>query len=273
MKFSEARLVISPETVEKLKNLVKRVFRRQNALQIFIAGVFLIVFFYFIFPPDIHGRITRIRKLQPQRSFQPKSGLYEKIQTMHLEIDMGKLSKSEEAQAYAEIERLLPLEFDINKYFEVFNRLKMEEGYVLDYRYHLSSPDGNPVMYARKKDEPRDFSIGGVMTSYRRNSADEYLLHIKTDGSREGFIQLAALHLIGANFYLYWHAFYDDLEFYSRIPASVTYEQDEVAVSFYISTFHQLIARHTLRIKRNFPHQYVSESRRTIIPYLRSVRL
>lgn len=273
MKLSEAGLVISPETVEKLKTLCRMVFRRQNALLIICAMAFFIVAFFQIFPPDIHERIAQIRKLQPKKSFHPHGDLYENVSTIWMKFEMGKFSKSEELQANAEMERLLPLEFDVNRYFGVFNRLKMEEGYVLDYRYHLSSPEGNPILYTRKKDESRNYSIDGVRTTFRKDAADEYLLHIKTDGSREGFIQLAALHLIGANFYLYWHAFYDDLEFYSRVPAYVTYYQDEVAISFYISTFHQLIARHTLRIKRNFPHKYVSETRQTIIPYLTSVRL
>ncbi len=273
MNFSKAELVISPETVEKLKAFGRKVFRRQNTLLIIFAMFFFILMFFHVFPPDIHGRITSIRQLQPKRSFHPQGDLYKEVSTISMKFELGEFSKAEELRANAEMERLLPLEFDVNRYFEVFNRLKMEEGYVLDYRYHLSSPEGNPVLYARKKNEPRNYSIGGVRTTFRKDAADEYLLHIKTDGSREGFIQLAALHLIGANFYLYWHAFYDDLEFYSRIPASVTYYQDEVAVSFYISTFSQLMARHTLRIKRNFPHQYVSETRRTIIPYLKSVRL
>lgn len=58
MKLSEAGLVISPETVEKLKTLCRTVFRRQNALLIICAMAFFIVAFFQIFPPDIHERIA-----------------------------------------------------------------------------------------------------------------------------------------------------------------------------------------------------------------------
>lgn len=269
----ENGLIISHETIEKLKSFFKLAFKRQNIL-LTICGILLLSYLYLnIFPPNIHLRINRIRKTQPARSYSLESKAYEKIKELTRPLDFEELSDSETFQGGAELEKLLPLEFDVNRYLDILDRLKMKEGYVLDYRYHLSSLEGNPVLYARKKNEPKNYSISGPRFAHLKDGADAYLSHIKTDGSREGFIQLATLHLIGANFYLYWHAFYDDLEFYSRIPASVTFYRDEVAVSFFISTFHQLVAMHTLRVKRHFPHQYVSETRRTIIPRLRATRL
>lgn len=114
--------------------------------------------------------------------------------------------------------------------------------------------------------------MGGSMPKYIKSGADEYLAHIKTDGSRESFIQLAVLHLIGGNFYFYWHSFYDDVSIYSRIPAQVTFSSDEVSVSLFVKNHSAHVAVYTLTIKRNFPHRYVSEDYKRVIPKFRSVR-
>jgi hypothetical protein len=105
-----------------------------------------------------------------------------------------------------------------------------------------------------------------------KSGADEYLTHIKTDGSRESFIQLAVLHLIGGNFYFYWHAFYNDISIYSRIPAVVGYSSDKVSVSLFVETHVAHVAIYTLTVKRDFPHQFVSEDYSRVIPKLGAVR-
>jgi len=273
MKLQDRRIVISAETVEMIKRNLRLLFSRQHIFKT-IGGILFLVFIFIVaFPPDMHYRVNRIRRIQPPRSYGPQGDVHRRASELLFSIEMGDLSEAEILDAAAELDRILPLEFDVNRYFTILDRLQMEEGYVLDYRYRLSSPDGNPVLYARKENEMRDYSIFGPMRSNLKEGADAYLTHIKTDGTREGFVQLATLHLIGANFYLYWHAFYDDLDIYSRIPATVKFYDDEVEISIFIETFRAWMEIYTLRVKRNFPHKYVSESQRKVIPRLKTVRL
>jgi len=272
MNLIDKKIVISQETVENIKQNLRLLFSRQHIFKTTAGILFLVFIFIVAFPPEMHYCVNAIRRIQPQRSYYP-GDVYRRVNELNNLMDMGELSEAEILDAAAELDRILPLEFDVNRYFTILRRLQMEEGYVLDYRYRLSSPDGNPVLYARKENEMRNYSIYGPRRSNLKEGADAYLAHIKTDGTREGFIQLAVLHLIGANFYLYWHAFYDDLDIYSRIPATVKFYDDEVEISIFIETFHAWMEIYTLRVKRNFPHNYVSELQRKVIPRLKTVRL
>jgi hypothetical protein len=104
-------------------------------------------------------------------------------------------------------------DFDVNQYFAVLDRLSMEPGYVLDYVYYEGGVGGEPVLYARMADQPayrdynelsKDRSIGSPL------SEDEYLNHVRADESPESFFQLYVLQMLGGQFYLSWHANYDD---------------------------------------------------------------
>lgn len=103
--------------------------------------------------------------------------------------------------------------FDINQYFIVLDRLFMEPGYILDYVYFSEGIGGQPIIYARKIDQP-------AYKNYTQFSAKnnislpleerDYLNHIQMDGTPESFFQLALLRIQGGQFYLFWHANYDD---------------------------------------------------------------
>ena len=49
-----------------------------------------------------------------------------------------------------------------------------------------------------------------------------YLDYVQTDGSEEGFFQLALLTLMGDQFYLWWHANYNDQQIMASPNASRT---------------------------------------------------
>jgi hypothetical protein len=112
-------------------------------------------------------------------------------------------------------------EFDVNEIFSVLSHLSMEPGYVLDYVYCYDSISGWPVLYARPQGQPAHStcsalfqepdSAGGVGDE----AADPwraYLNHVQSDGTPEGFFELAVLDLMGGQFYLYWHAGYNDTQ-------------------------------------------------------------
>ena len=98
-------------------------------------------------------------------------------------------------------------EFDVMQYFSVLDHLSMQPGYVLDYVYHYYGMGGYPVLYARPVDQPpypaeADLELGGD----RKN----YLDYIQTDDTPESYFQFVVLSMTGSQFYLFWHADYND---------------------------------------------------------------
>ena len=111
-------------------------------------------------------------------------------------------------------------EFDVNEIFSVLTHLSMEPGYVLDYVYCYDSISGWPVLYARPEDQPAHAtcsalfeepdSAGGAGDETASDPWRAYLNHVHSDGTPEGFFEQAVLDLMGGQFYLYWHAGYND---------------------------------------------------------------
>lgn len=110
-------------------------------------------------------------------------------------------------------------EFDVNDYFSVFDHLSMEPGFTLDYVYLRDLAGARPVVYARKiNEEPFESYEGFVMAnqsttqgSYERiRHSDDYLKHVRIDDTPEGYFQFVALLIMEDQFYLWWHANYND---------------------------------------------------------------
>lgn len=99
-------------------------------------------------------------------------------------------------------------EFDPNTYFTVFTHLKMEEGYVLDFVYTYDRTKGGyPTLFARRQEWAPFESWADV-----RPGMDNYLEHIQTDGSPEGYLQFVILAIMAEQFYLDWRANYNDMQ-------------------------------------------------------------
>lgn len=126
-------------------------------------------------------------------------------------------------ELYQETGVELPIEngIDVSQYFSYLDHLNMEDGYSLGYVYFADIVGGRPLVYAHPSSQPaystyEEFSqaIGGNSSDQYSFSplenAFEYLTHIRNDDSPEGFFQLAALSLMGDQFYLFWHALYHD---------------------------------------------------------------
>jgi len=101
-------------------------------------------------------------------------------------------------------------EFDPNRYLSVLTHLAPEDGYVLDYVYYYDGMGGLPLLYARPADQApyktaADYGAGGEERS-------SYLEHLRTDDTAEGFFELVLLRLSGGQFYLFWHANYNDVQ-------------------------------------------------------------
>lgn len=104
-------------------------------------------------------------------------------------------------------------DFNVNQYFTILSRLSPEPGWNLDYVYAYSQLGGHPVLYAR-----RTWRVPFLTYAAYRNAGPEtdageqpeFLRHVRTDGTPEGFVQLAVLHIMADQFYLFWHACYND---------------------------------------------------------------
>lgn len=114
-------------------------------------------------------------------------------------------------------------EFDPNKVFEILDHLAMEEGYTLDYVYDPNPMGGYPLLYARKNNQPRFINLADYENAYpeclvnRPPDSCFYLNHVTVDGSEAGFVQLLVMYRMGDQFYLDWHANYNDAEVVTSI--------------------------------------------------------
>ncbi|MCX7681142.1 MAG: hypothetical protein N2508_04110 [Anaerolineae bacterium] len=188
-------------------------------------------------------------------------------------------------------------EFDVTQYFTVLQHLSMEEGYVLDYVYHMDDLGGLPVLYARKAEEPFYRTESEYLEAIKRGAAGDYLKHIRVDDSPEGFFQFIVLHIMGGQFYLYWHTNYNDARiictrealeallsqpnmFGQDLPGNVRRAArrldvtpvvemgpDKVTVRVVIFTHWGGFIRRSYTISRQFPHRILAEEEKTLVPY------
>ncbi len=98
-------------------------------------------------------------------------------------------------------------EFDPNRYFEVFKHLRMQEGYTLDYVYHQDGMGGYPLLYAR----PVDQAPYADEAEFAAASGQlDYLSFVMPQDSPKGYFEYAAFAMLANQFYLDWHANYND---------------------------------------------------------------
>jgi hypothetical protein len=183
-------------------------------------------------------------------------------------------------------------EFDVNEYFTILDHLSMEPGYVLDYVYCYDGMGGFPRLYARPEDEPRLLACGDF-----RGDRGDYLAHVQTDDTEEGFFQFVLLQAVAGQFYLHWHAgYYDDVIVCDRDtlesivsgdgvfgepfsgkqkraaraidPAPVVELGDEV-VTVKIVTFSNWggFTQETYEINRSFPHTILDSDYEVLVEY------
>jgi hypothetical protein len=112
-------------------------------------------------------------------------------------------------------------DFDVNQYFSIFPHLKLEKGLQMDYAYDLSGMGGFPIIYTAPQGTPAFPSFQEYVDYAAKNAPDpssykpdehkdDYLAHIQVDDSPEGYFQFLLMNIIGDQFYLVWHANYND---------------------------------------------------------------
>ena len=106
-------------------------------------------------------------------------------------------------------------DFDPNQLLIPLDRLNLEPGYTLDYFYHVDDLGAYPLLYARKdSDTPYQSEAEYEAACYPADGTEpcEPYRHLVTDGTEEGYFQLVLMLIMGNQFYLDWHAGYNDLE-------------------------------------------------------------
>ena len=100
-------------------------------------------------------------------------------------------------------------EFNPNTYLDILTHLSLLQGYVLDFTYdYQEGLGGHPCLYAR----PANDSPFETMTEHqaweRKHNVSDFLV---SDGTPESFFELVVFREVANQFYLYWHAAYNDL--------------------------------------------------------------
>jgi hypothetical protein len=187
-------------------------------------------------------------------------------------------------------------EFDPNRYFEVLTHLKMQDGFTLDYVYSFQGIGGQPLLYARRVNEKpflaeKDF--------YAAKPAS-FLSAVEVDDTPEAYLQLSLLTLMGSQFYLFWHAGYNDsqilcgssdieriisenaqsdfgmkMDLTQKLKAraisepgpSVEIKNDRVTVSMLVFTNWGGFIRRTYTINRAFPYAILDVQNETLVEY------
>jgi hypothetical protein len=189
-------------------------------------------------------------------------------------------------------------EFDPNAYFTVLTHLSMEEGYVLDYVYYFDGMGGRPMLYARPADQaPYETYAAYSAAVAPEDQRSSYLEPVRTDGTPEGFFELVVLSINGGQFYLYWHANYNDAELVcdgarmeeivasiqeSNTPLTadalrqaraidytpvVEFEGDTVRVRVVTFSMWSGFSEEAYTISREFPHEFQNMEDKVLVPY------
>jgi hypothetical protein len=195
-------------------------------------------------------------------------------------------------------------DFDVSLYFTVQDQLSMERGRVLDYVYDYAGIGGSPVLYARKASATpyRNYSeyLAADAAAEPEEREDYYLKYVASDGTPEGFFQLALLLIQGEQFYLFWHANYNDDQIVSDqegartaladltgwvgenesttegllaevseidLTPVVSMNQDLVKVEVVVFTKWGGFVKRSIVMEREFPHLIQWERSEVLVPY------
>ena len=176
-------------------------------------------------------------------------------------------------------------EFDVNDYFKVLTHISMQDRYSLDYVYRIDGLGSFPYLYARPVDQPPYASIEDVPEGTELGNFRDRL---EIEDVEQGYFEYAVMDMLAGQFYLVWHANYNDREivcnrdaadaivdglnagdFGSKLDAkqkaqvramtniepAVTLTQDSAIVEIVIFTKWGGFFRQTYTISRSFPHE------------------
>ena len=188
-------------------------------------------------------------------------------------------------------------EFDVNQYFAVLNHISLREGYALDYVYMSESLGGSPLLYARPESQALYASMEDVPENTQLPDFHEYL---EVEDVEQGYFEYVVLNTMANQFYLDWHALYNDTEIVcnrdevnaiiadisagsfgnpldipgqvkahamNNIEPVVQLTGDNAIVELILFTKWGGFYRQTYTISRSFPQKVIDTKSETIVPY------
>lgn len=188
-------------------------------------------------------------------------------------------------------------ELDVNRYFDVLTHLSMRAGYALDYVYQSDDLGAYPLIYARPADQapyasPADIPRGTELLDFQ-----EYL---EVNDTEQGYFEYVVLDIMANQFYLYWHANYNDYDIVCdrdevndivarvssgefgyamdlagqtrarglrNIEPTVSLNGDRAVVRLLTFTKWGGFYRETYTIHRTFPHAIINIEQDNVVPY------
>lgn len=100
-------------------------------------------------------------------------------------------------------------EFDANEYFNALSHIFMQKGYSLDYVYQVDGLGSYPVLYARPNDQPPYASMDDIPQG---TELPDYHDHLEVQDVEQGYFEYVVMHIMANQFYLVWHANYNDAQ-------------------------------------------------------------
>jgi hypothetical protein len=188
-------------------------------------------------------------------------------------------------------------EFDVAQYFNVLTHLSMQEGYAMDYVYQIDSLGGYPLLYARPVDQA---PFPSVLEIPEDTPLPDFREHVEIEDVEQGYFEYVVLDIMANQFYLYWHANYNDRvivcnrqqvydiveqvssgEFGAAMDAAqkaqartlqdirpvVRLTGDVAVVEIVTFTKWGGFYRETYTIRRGFPHTIVDVKQENVVPY------
>ncbi len=108
-------------------------------------------------------------------------------------------------------EMRLPTDFDPNRWLEVFPRVQLQKGWVLDFVYEVSGNSGGPLLYARPTGEAPLRSMAAFHERFPFAQAHPpWLERVVFERSTEGAFEFAMMRREVPRFLQWWHAGYTD---------------------------------------------------------------
>lgn len=188
-------------------------------------------------------------------------------------------------------------EFDVNEYFAVTPNLSMQEGYVLDYVFISDSLGSFPLLAARPVDQAPYKTSSDVSSE---SEFANYWKYMQVNDTEQGYFEYASFLRTANQFYLVWHANYNDIsivcdrEAVDTIVADINdgsfgmeFDRDQMRQINALQNIEPLVKltdttaivelvifskwggfyRITYTISRSFPHEIIDVQEENIIPY------
>lgn len=141
----------------------------------------------------------------PSAEMKAETSLVSLIEGLHREIDKNRPDHSIKSGEPRDSE------FDASDYFKYFKHISPPEGQLLDYAYCGDLVGGRPVLYWRDTTSQPLKDCGQFRSfAYSESDLNDLSSHLVLDGSEESFYEFLVFNLLAGQFYLDWHANYND---------------------------------------------------------------